>query len=244
MPMILPFAFPNARDAGPGRARGPAAAWPANALPLEPVSPLVFPRVDSAGQRAPAEPSSGDRAALEEAVAKSAAEAMAKARTAGFEQGRAEGSAVGRAEAKREIEELRATLRGAIEALARSRDDVLAAAELDLAEIVLTLAGDLAAGAVSAEPARVVELARQGMGLLSESDAISIRAAARPAALLREEQAALVKAVNLSSLRIIEDPSLAPEGCVVESSLGRVDLRVSQRLQAARELLCSARDGS
>lgn len=243
MPVVLPLEFPSVQGGAAARAQATAAPWLLDERPAQPVTPLVFPRIGPASPQGPAEAAQVDRAAIEAAIARDAAEAMKKARTAGFEQGRAEGLAAGRAEAAREVEKLRATLQGALGALERSRLDVVTSAEQDLAEIVLQLAGDLAAGALSVEPARVIELARQGMGLLSESDAISIRAAAPLASVLREEQGALAKAVNLSSLRIIEDAALAPEGCVVESTLGRVDLRVSQRLQAARDLLRSARDG-
>ncbi len=183
---------------------------------------------------------------LAEKVARALEEArqqgLEEGRTAGFEEGRAEGVEQGHSDASKEAELLRAQLVAAVESLTRAREELTASLEIDQAEVALRLAGELAAGAIDVEPERIVELARQGTQMLAESDTIAIRAAVGPAVLLREAQASLAQAVNISSLRIVEDPSLDPNGCIVESDFGRVDLRVSQRLATARELLKSLRN--
>jgi flagellar assembly protein FliH len=159
----------------------------------------------------------------------------------GFAQGTAEGLRQGRATAESERAALVADLRAALTALAGARNELLVTLELDMAEVTLALAAELAGGAIDAEPGRVVELARQGVSLLAESDSIVLRAAPGPAALLREAQAALGEMTTTAAVRVVEDPDLETTGCVVESELARVDQRVSHRLKAARGLITKSR---
>ncbi len=182
---------------------------------------------------------------LEQAAAVKAEETLTAARKKGFaqgyseglEEGKAEGAARGLAAAQEEVDELRESLRASVESLARAREELLASMELDLSEIVLNLAAELAAGALEVEPERIVELARSGMRLLAESDTVNLRAASGPAALLREAAESLEAGTGGAQISVSEDPGLEITGCVVESELARVDMRISQRLAAARDLL-------
>lgn len=220
--------------------------WQLGRVHLPPLDQVIFPDLDApvvaeeadlAALKRQRERDQQHAAVLDEARKRGFAQGYAE----GLEQGRAEGLEQARAAAQAERTELEAELRAVLGSLARAREELLVSVELDLAEIVLTLAGELGGGALEVEPARVVELARQGMNLLAESDTITLRAAAGPAALLRGAQAALVAETGAAALRVAEDPGLETTGCVVESELARVDLRVSQRLKAARDLLTKSR---
>lgn len=254
MARVVPMAFPVVEAQSPQKEPSrpkPLLPWETRSVQLKSQSKPLFPdtngaRHDDRRQQRRQEIEAQQEQELAEKVATAVAEGHEQGheqgREQGHEQGYAEGLEQGQAAAQQEVDQLKATLRGAIEVLTSSREEMLSALETDLAELVLILASQLAGGAIDVEPARIVELARQGMHLLAESDSLTIRAASTTSALLREEQNGLSTALNTSSLRIVEDPTLEPEGCIVESELGRVDLRVSQRLQAARDLLSSVRN--
>lgn len=250
MTIVTRASFPRVDDqqatAKPSEESHPLHVFQPRPLTLQNSSPVIFPCLD--GEQRDESESKSRRARelrLERELAEKAETVMAEAREQGREQGHAEGLSQGqvegleqgRAQAEEELKSLQESLNGIITSLTNARAELSAALELDIAEVVLALAGQLAGGAITVEPERIVELARQGLDLVAESDVITIKAAAGPASLLREEQEALSSSANVASLRIVEDPSLEPEGCTVESELGRVDLRVSQRLESARDLL-------
>lgn len=253
MARVVPLAFPVVEDQQHHREKRPEPLlpWAVQSMQIESSTNQPFPdadgsRLEEQRRRQLRELEERREKELTDQAEAVMAAAQKEGKELGYaegrEQGYAEGLEAGHSEAPLEVEQLKETLRATLEALTQARETTFAAVETDLAEIVVTLAGQLAAGAIDVEPSRVIELARQGMNLLADSDAMTIRAAEAPAALLREEQQALATALNVSSLRIVEDPTLTPEGCVVESELGRVDLRISQRLQAARDLLASVRN--
>lgn len=253
MTHVVPLLFPVVDDQGRQREERPKQLlpWAVRSMQIEASASQLFPDADGSRlgeqqQQQLHEQEERREKKLAELADTVRAAAQDEGRECGYaeghEQGYAEGLEKGHNDAQQELEQLKGTLRATIEALTLARDATFAAVETDLAELVITLASQLAAGAVDVEPTRVIELARQGMNLLADSDTMTIRAAEAPAALLREEQRALATALNVASLRIVEDPTLDPEGCIVESEFGRVDLRVSQRLQAARDLLTSVRN--
>ena len=250
--MTFPKVELSQEEAAPAR-REPHSPWQAKPLKVEGAgSNVLFPDLDG-NKQAPQSLLRRHKAMeqkrekeLEQKVAAIMAEAQVKGREAGYQeglaQGHAEGLEKGREQAQAELEELANALESALATLVNARQELVASMEMDLVESTVDLAGSLAGGALEVEPERVVELARQGMALLAESDQISIRAIPLQAALIREAQNSLAASLNVTSLRVVEDPSLETEGCVVESDLGRVDMRVSQRLQAARELLRTVRN--
>lgn len=238
---------------------------------MRPVSALNFPRIEAPPQAEPAsqeaslaswvvgrveaprlaaapfasldlrpgnEPDAGKIARIEEAAR---AEGLAAGKAEGLAAGKAEGLKKGRAEARAEVEAAKAALAAATESLVRARAQIAEGLELDMAEIALGLAAALAGGALAVEPARVAELARQAVSILAEADSITLRASEDVAPFLREASASLQAAGAGQTVTVAVDPALEAGGCVVESDLARVDLRVSQRIAEARELVASAR---
>lgn len=255
MPSVTQALFERVDD--PERAKKPAEeAHPLHVfrprpLTLQSSSPMIFPSLDSGPQvESGVQRRKARELKREQELAARAEATMAEARDRGREegyaeglsQGQAEGLEQGRAQAAEELKNLTEMLQTVLQSLTNARQELSTSLELDLSEMVLLLAGQLAAGAVTIDPERIVELARQGLNLVAESDVVTIRAATGPVALLREAHGALQTAANVESLRIVEDPTLEPDGCIVESEMGRVDMRVSQRLEAARDLLNSVRN--
>jgi flagellar biosynthesis/type III secretory pathway protein FliH len=254
MPLITKAPFPrveNHHSSKPSEDSHPLFPFQPRPLRIQSSSPMVFPsldpgpRVESGVQRRRAREQQRERELslrAEAVIAEAREQGREQGYAEGVTRGQAEGLEQGRAQAAEELSRLKEALQNVMTSLANAREEIATTLELDLSEIVLTLSGALAAGAIAAEPRRIIDLARQGLNLVAESDRVTIRAASIQAELLRDELEALSTAVNVSSLRIVEDPTLEPEGCIVESDMGRVDLRVSQRLEAARDLLNSVRN--
>lgn len=241
LPEVRPLAFESIDSPSPTPLPDPRSPHPTpQPWTPEPAHPpatdeVLFPDLDRGNED---EGAQRERDELLAAELKGARErGWAQGHAEGFEQGRAEGLERGRVAAGEELEAQGEQLRAAVESLTRARQELLGALELDLAEVALGLAAELAGGALELEPERVIELARQGVRLLVEADAITLRAAPATTAPLREAIAELAAGASASSVTVVEDPELAPGGCLVESELGRVDLRVSERLAPARKLL-------
>lgn len=245
--------FPTVEALEEEQKRDPLEPWKAKSLKLRKADRLFFPDINGSEETQHLNELQRRKLAeekYEQELAQQAAVVLEEARQQGLqqglaqgvEQGKAEGFEQGQAQAQQEVEQLRIELQETLKSLVSARQDLIAAAELDLSEITLNLAAILAGSAIEAEPSRVVDLARQAMNLLAESDVITIRASKDPAQLLREEQEALKTMTDVATLRIVEDPGMGADGCVVESNLGRVDMRVTQRIQSARDLLNTIRN--
>lgn len=180
-------------------------------------------------------------AVVKKAQAQAREEAFAKGLSEGLAQGKAEGFKQGHAEALEAAAEREEALRTATEELLRARQDLMDDLEFDLAQMAMDIAESLAIGALEVEPQRIVALARQALSMVAEADIITLRAAPSVVPVLRDEAEKLGTVASTATIRIVEDPKLEGPACVVESELARVDLQVSQRLAAARELVASAR---
>jgi flagellar assembly protein FliH len=248
MTLVRKVQFAEVGARTPAPAASDAQPWQAQPLSVPQARAAVFPDRDQRDVPEDQGVPQPHRRELEQARAECQQqceelrlEAQQQGHSEGFQAGKAEGRelglAEGRAAAQAELDQVRTELQSALAALIEARQRMLLDLELDLSELVILLAGELAGGAVEAEPERVVELARQALALLTEGEVITLRAAPGPAAVLRQAEETLAATVAGASLRIIDDGSLSPEGCLVECELGRVDQQVQQRLKAARDLV-------
>jgi flagellar assembly protein FliH len=162
-----------------------------------------------------------------------AAEAEA-ARQAGHEQGLLQG----RLEAEAQMAPAIAALREAADALAAERDRVTALAEAAAVELGLKIAEHALAGAVAAQPERVVDVVRGALRRLVDRERVTI--------LVNPDDLDLVRAASerlAGELGGIEHCDVQAErrvgrgGAIVRTVDGEVDATLATKLARAREVL-------
>ena len=107
-----------------------------------------------------------------------------------------------------------------------------------IVELALAVAGELAMGALAAEPARLERLVAEAVGLTDDEQRVRVRLHPEVIALF-EASGSFARLAQGPRVAIEADPAVGPHGCVVESGVQRVDGRVSARIERLRALLRS-----
>jgi flagellar assembly protein FliH len=146
------------------------------------------------------------------------------------ERGRAEALAQAQAQAQfelnRAVEDLRVRLAGTLEELAVLRSKLTARAEQDLVRLALEIAKKVVQREVKVDHEVALTLARVALGRLHSRAGAVVR--------LHPDDYAYVAAhrerlSGESSVEIVEDRSVGPGGCVVQSEMGEIDARIEQQ---------------
>lgn len=105
----------------------------------------------------------------------------------------------------------------------------------EILEIALAVAEELAAGAIEAEPNRIITLIHSALEMVGVDQNVKVHL--HPKVHERLKTQGLLE--NLSArggITLIPDPKITDVGCIVESPMGRVDARVRSRLNQLRHL--------
>ncbi|HKJ95936.1 MAG TPA: flagellar assembly protein FliH [Gammaproteobacteria bacterium] len=165
-------------------------------------------------------------------------EAFAQGRREGYDAGYAEGMSEGRKHGEGEGRDLVRRLDGVMRGVADPVAELDNAAERDLAELALILARQIIRRELQAQPGEVMAVIRESVGLLPlSSREISVHLNPDDAAFVRE-----TVGESENRWRLVEDPALERGGCLVTTSVSRVDATLEKRIGAlAVELLGDAR---
>jgi flagellar biosynthesis/type III secretory pathway protein FliH len=144
-------------------------------------------------------------------------------RANGFAQGLAEG----RAQAARELV-----------GLAAIRDGALREREKEVRELALLLAAKLAGRAFEHDPQALDLLIEPLLARVRRARNVVLRVSPDAAAYVQSRVASMIEAVELSgTLEVVADPAIETGGCLIESSLGELDARLTTRVsELARAL--------
>lgn len=168
-----------------------------------------------------------------------AAQAQAEAiRAAARAEGRAAGLEAGLAEARAQFEPALHALAAAAGEIVAQRDACAEALERDAVELALRLAEKIVAGALAAEPERVLDVVRGALRRLAERRRVTVLV--HPDDLDAVRAAADGFAAELGGIEHCEvqaERRIARGGAVVRTDEGQVDASVETQLQRARELV-------
>lgn len=112
--------------------------------------------------------------------------------------------------------------------LTKVRPQILAETERELVELALAIARRVLQREFDAKPSLVIELAKQGIAALAESDRILVRVGASLDDSITSSLAQTM-ARKGAAFEILRDDHLPPFGCVVETEFGRVDESLDSR---------------
>jgi flagellar biosynthesis/type III secretory pathway protein FliH len=196
--------------------------------------PFVFEQLDAGALLAAGETAQSRAAEIVAAASAAAAGIEEAARERGF----AEGHAAGLAAADDALGPVSAALGETVERLAELRTEFVAVAELRAVELAIALAGKVLGASLAADPSLVCEVVAGALRRITDLDGIVIE--------LHPDDVDLVgtwidagKNARVS-IDVRADRRVARGGCIVRTSEGEVDARLTEQLAAAEELLREA----
>jgi len=149
-----------------------------------------------------------------------------------------EGYARGREAAQAELASVAAAFPHALQELARFRAGLRARYERELLELALGVARKVVQQELVAHPEIWLEMIRAAVRRAVDRERITIRVPAELLHYLRSVLPELRAGLeDVKELELTEDPALPPNGCVIESCFGEVDIGVETQLDAIERAL-------
>ena len=147
-------------------------------------------------------------------------------------QERAAGAAEATARLKREYED-RANLQAgavlnAVEKFAEESKQYYARVEIDVVSLALSIAAKILHRESQVDPQLVAALVQMALKQMKEGSAVQVRVRPEEAAWWREHFAAAQLHVNAT---VVEDSTLQPKDCVLETELGKANLGLDAQLK-------------
>ena len=155
----------------------------------------------------------------------SARAAALEAEERGFEEGRKQGYAAGVREAQSRVDEAQREL----DLAAEQRRAAIREAEPEVARLAIEVASLILKHEIMLDPAAAASLVRDAIGRVEDGTAVTVRVSPSSAAAMAHLCSGLE--ANGPDLRFEEDPALEPGDCMLETSRGTIDERISTQLE-------------
>jgi len=154
------------------------------------------------------------------------------ARKKGEAAGREEGYGEGQKEAERLVERLHVILDKAIE----KREDMINEAETQMIELVLLISRKVIKVISENQKNVVVNNIVQALRKLKSRGDVAVRVNLADLDLATDHTRDFMKMVeNVKSITILEDTSVDPGGCIIETDFGQIDARITSQLKEIEE---------
>ena len=154
------------------------------------------------------------------------------ARKKGEDAGREEGFQEGRKEAERLIERLHVIIDKAIE----KREDMINEAETQMIDLVLLISRKVIKVISENQKNVVVNNIVQALRKLKSRGDVAVRVNLADLDLATDHTRDFMKMVeNVKSITILEDTSVDPGGCIIETDFGQIDARITSQLKEIEE---------
>ncbi|MFQ3619995.1 MAG: flagellar assembly protein FliH [Spirochaetales bacterium] len=164
---------------------------------------------------------------LTEAKVRAASEEMEIKKKA-REEGREEGFNAGKAEVERLIERLHVILSKAIE----KRNEILTETEAQIVHLILQIARKVVKVISENQKNIVMNNVLQALRKLKSKSDITIRVNLKDLQLVTEHAKEIVDLIeNVKSVTVLEDASVDPGGCIIETDFGEIDARIATQLK-------------
>jgi flagellar assembly protein FliH len=155
-------------------------------------------------------------------------------------EGFAQGFQMGRDEAAARTEPAVQALGAALVQADAMRDAVADEMEAAAVDLALEIAGKAIAGALDADPARVVDVIRGALRGLVERERVTILVHPDDLEIVRESAETLVRQLGgIEHCEVQEERRVQRGGAIVRSATGEIDARIATKLDRARELLAA-----
>jgi len=111
-----------------------------------------------------------------------------------------------------------------------------------IVEMGLSVAEKLACGAIEADKTRVLDIVKEALGLMSGEEKITVKLNPEIVELLTEAKL-LDDLQQNPAVSIKTDPSVGSIGCIIESSIKRIDAQISSRVFQLKHLFKQTEGG-
>jgi flagellar assembly protein FliH len=183
-------------------------------------------------------PDVGDLLAVVESARAEADAIREAARAEGFAAGQAEGFAAAQAMAQAQLAPAVQALGTAAEALAAERGALADQVESRAVELALELAEKVVAGAIAAQPERVLDVVRGGLRCFMERERIQILVHPDDLGLVREAVDDLAAGLGgVEHVEVQEERRIGRGGAIVRTPAAQVDASLRTKLDRAREVV-------
>lgn len=145
-----------------------------------------------------------------------------------------EGLEIGKAEAAEKIDQALDTLNQAV----IERKKILKDAEAELLRLSIKIAEQIIKSEVSLHRDVCLNIVAEAIARVSDREQIIVKVNREDAEYLKRYKDRLASMLDgVKSFSIIEDSSIEPGGCVIETNLGFVDARISTKIKSIEESL-------
>ena len=163
-----------------------------------------------------------------------------QARAEGLAEGRAAGAAVALEEAHAQLGPAVQALAAAAQSLAEARDELADKLEPEAVELALQLAEKVVAGAIDAQPERVLDAVRGALRCLVARERIQVLVHPEDLALVRESMAELAGELGgIGHVEVLEERRIDRGGAIVRTPDAEVDAGLKTKLDRAREVVAA-----
>jgi len=146
----------------------------------------------------------------------------------GLDQGKADGWQDGRAEAERLIERLHIIIARAIE----RRNEIMTESESQLVGLVLNIARKVVKVLTENQRNVVVNNVLQALRKLKSKTDVSIRVNIADLKVTTEHIKDITERIErVGNITVMEDATVDPGGCIIETDFGEIDARISSQFQ-------------
>ncbi|WP_258359725.1 FliH/SctL family protein [Moorella sulfitireducens] len=178
--------------------------------------------------------------AIKDAAFEERQKVLEEGRAAGEARGYREGLAQAEEEAlriRREAEAAREEARQVLQEARRVYQETISAAEGDIIELALAIAGKIIGREIELRPDLVVEMARQAIRQVAEGQNYIIYASPEAAGAIRQRRAELLaEAAPGARLQVIADPAFKGGGCRVETENGFIDAAIDTQMEELKKI--------
>ena len=157
---------------------------------------------------------------------------LSDARKEGAESGREEGFESGRAEVERLVEQLHTIINAAI----AKRTEIIEESETQLVNLVLLIAKKVVKVISENQKNVVINNVIQALRKMKTRGDVAIRVNLADVQLASEHVKDFIRMVeNVRSVTVLEDSTVDPGGCIIETDFGQIDARITSQLHEIEE---------
>jgi len=150
----------------------------------------------------------------------------------GLQRGRDEGYAQGEGEVDRLIERIHVVLNKAIE----RRNEILEESEAQVVQLVLTIAKKVVKVLSENQRQVVMHNVVQALQKLKHKGDVTVRVNTADLDMMSEHSKEFTRKMeNVGYVTVLEDSSIDPGGCIIETDFGEIDARISSQLREIEE---------
>jgi flagellar assembly protein FliH len=156
-------------------------------------------------------------------------------------EGEAEGRAAGLAQARAAGQQAVAAFAAALDALQVARAELLGELERDALELAFALTERILAGALSAQPERVLDVTRNALRRLTDRHRVTLSVNPADLELVSDSvQSLRAELGGIEHCEVQADRRIGPGGAVVSTDAGEIDATIEAGLDRAREIVAAA----